>query len=272
MKNIHVIPTDKPSRLRINSKGKLILSNIAIGSKGETQHIYITSDEEIKEGIDQWYLDKVLNKPYNSGGAQYSSKQDVIILTTDEDLIKDSVQAINNEFLEWFVKNPSCEEVEVNDWLDDKGNIAFNGKLRYQIIIPNEEPEFIQINQDNPVTRGSTALVRNPKYQREMTQETLEEAAENYGNSIGNKNGTAQFDFIRGAKWQQERMYSEAIDLFIDEIKSEFKDDNWDYLEFIKERVLNNLKIKIMENWFKKRFKKLSKVPFNKEDVLKKII
>jgi hypothetical protein len=25
-----------------------------------------------------------------------------------------------------------------------------------------------------------------------------------------------------------------------------------------------------MENWFKKRFKKLSKVPFNKEDVLKK--
>jgi hypothetical protein len=23
------------------------------------------------------------------------------------------VQAINDEFLEWFVKNPSCEEVEV---------------------------------------------------------------------------------------------------------------------------------------------------------------
>ena len=42
-----------------------------------------------------------------------------------------------------------------------------------------------------------------------MSKETLEEAAENYGNSIGNKNGTAQFDFIRGAKWQTERMYSE---------------------------------------------------------------
>jgi hypothetical protein len=40
-------------------------------------------------------------------------------------------------------------------------------------------------------------------------KETLEEAAENYGNSIGNKDGTAQFDFIEGAKWQQERMYSE---------------------------------------------------------------
>jgi hypothetical protein len=42
-----------------------------------------------------------------------------------------------------------------------------------------------------------------------MKQETLEEAAEDYGNSIGNKDGTAQFDFIKGAKWQQERMYSE---------------------------------------------------------------
>jgi hypothetical protein len=42
-----------------------------------------------------------------------------------------------------------------------------------------------------------------------MNKETLEEAAENYGNNIGNKNGTAQFDFIKGAKWQAERMYSE---------------------------------------------------------------
>jgi len=40
-----------------------------------------------------------------------------------------------------------------------------------------------------------------------MNKETLEEAAENYGNNIGNKNGTAQFDFIKGAKWQAERMY-----------------------------------------------------------------
>jgi hypothetical protein len=48
-----------------------------------------------------------------------------------------------------------------------------------------------------------------------MNQETIEQAAENYGKDIGNKDGTAQFDFIRGAKWQSERMYSdeEVIDL-----------------------------------------------------------
>lgn len=28
------------------------------------------------------------------------------------------------------------------------------------------ESEFIQINQDNPVTKGSTNLIRNPQYQQ----------------------------------------------------------------------------------------------------------
>jgi len=113
MKNIHVLPTDKPSRLHLGNSG-LVLCDLNFSRNTiNGQNIYITSDEEIKEGVDQWYLDKVLNEPYNSGGAQYSSKQDVIILTTDQDLIKDGVQAIDDEFLEWFVKNPSCESVEV---------------------------------------------------------------------------------------------------------------------------------------------------------------
>ena len=119
MKNLHLIATDKPSfgkYLVINKKGELcIWSTDTMGSQItlNPQHIYITSDEEIKEGVDQWYLDKVLNEPYNSGGAQYSSKQNVIILTTDQDLIKDGVQSIDDEFLEWFVKNPSCEEIDI---------------------------------------------------------------------------------------------------------------------------------------------------------------
>ena len=131
MKNIHILQTDKPSRLSL-------MHNQLVFSKEycwNPQHIYITSDEEIKEGVDQWYLDKVLNKPYNSGGAQYSSKQDVIILTTDQDLIKDGVQAIDDEFLEWFVNNPNCEEVEI-----ERGYRGYN-LVNYKIIIPKEEPK-----------------------------------------------------------------------------------------------------------------------------------
>ena len=42
-----------------------------------------------------------------------------------------------------------------------------------------------------------------------MAQETLEEAAKAYAITIGNLDGSSEFDFIKGAKWQQEKMYSE---------------------------------------------------------------
>ena len=133
MKNIHIIPTDKPSRLHLGNSG-LVLCDLNFGKNTiSSQNIYITSDEEIKEGVDQWYLDKFLNKPYNSGGSQYSSKQDVIILTTDQDLIKDGVQAIDDKFLEWFVKNPSCKEVKTQLKLPWESS-----KDEYEIIIPQE--------------------------------------------------------------------------------------------------------------------------------------
>jgi hypothetical protein len=45
--------------------------------------------------------------------------------------------------------------------------------------------------------------------QNRMAKEPLEEAAENYSKTFIEDDGTAEVDFIAGAKWQQERMYSE---------------------------------------------------------------
>jgi len=48
MKKIHVLPTDKPSRLSILNSGKLNFgAEIMSSSNSKPQHIYITSDEEI---------------------------------------------------------------------------------------------------------------------------------------------------------------------------------------------------------------------------------
>jgi hypothetical protein len=141
MKNIFILPTDQPSRLYKNIDGEIGLTNIVFRQEdgfSQNQHIYITSSEEIKEGVNQWYLDKFLNKPMNSGGAQYGEKQNVIILTTDPTLITDGVQAIDDEFLEWFVKNPSCEFVEVNKKLVE---FPLTFKMMYKIIIPQDEPK-----------------------------------------------------------------------------------------------------------------------------------
>jgi len=155
MKNIHLLPTDKPSRLFYNKKDSIFtidndFENVIEEDWFQDYNIYITSDEEIKEGVNQWYLDKFLNKPRNSSGSQYGEKQNVIILTTDQDLIVDGVQAINDEFLEWFVKNPSCEEVEVEKVpYDGTKSIDKYWGGEYKIIIPKEEPKPKTLNNMN---------------------------------------------------------------------------------------------------------------------------
>ena len=192
MKNIHIIPTDKPSRLHYftaNKAGYYLYPNnelvIPNNPNCKNQNIYITSDEEIK---DSWVLNTHTNVVYflkGYYGIQPITKK--IILTTDQDLIKNGIQAIDDEFLEWFVKNPSCEEVIVTNLYGDFNPIKYD----YKIIIPKVEPK----------------------------QETLEEAAEKYVEDfdlsfydtveeipvkeLGKK------DFIEGAKCQQQNSYSE---------------------------------------------------------------
>jgi hypothetical protein len=107
MKNIHIISTDKPSRLWTNNlKRRLVLDEFP--SQHPTniaKNIYITSDEEIKEGDWHFKNDKMVTKSHIIDN---TCKK--IILTTDQDLINDGVQPIDDTFLEWFVKNPSCDK------------------------------------------------------------------------------------------------------------------------------------------------------------------
>jgi hypothetical protein len=157
MKNIHILPTDKPSRLFLK-ENTLLLNNRytlqRVFPKGKCQHIYITSDEEIKEG--DWYISILENEVYKATKetqnimsvanlietTTYKNTHFKIILTTDPDLIKDGVQAIDDVFLEWFVENSSCESVEVN--IMNKGYNKIKDipyQECYQIIIPKEEPK-----------------------------------------------------------------------------------------------------------------------------------
>ena len=156
MKNIHVIQTDKPSRLYINARYKHYefceLPRTSTAYK-KCHNIYITSDEEIMEG--DWFIrDGSIHKCFRvhktdiefltsidsvyCGSNTFWSKGfcKKIILTTDQDLIKDGVQAIDDEFLEWFVKNPSCESVEVDILWNDNENFTHDS---YELIIPKEE-------------------------------------------------------------------------------------------------------------------------------------
>lgn len=151
-KNIHVLPTDKPSRLHLIENILMITSNYKNSVCDGEVNIYITSDLEINDG--DWCM-------YKTGEIiQYLVKLNTdnlkkIILTTDQDLINNGVQKINDEFLEWFIKNPTCEKVEIRKEMympQSNGKIS-DGKITheisldpsqntlpyYKIIIPKEE-------------------------------------------------------------------------------------------------------------------------------------
>ena len=158
MRNLYLIPTDKPSRLvYLTKKGKEVFKDLRLFDRlmpnildSENQHIYITSDEEIQE--DNWVFECSLNwvfKSHKHGLPNYNPNKKKIILTTDPDLIKDGVQQISDEFLEWFVENPSCKSVEIDTYSKKIGvETDANGYREmdvfgkdYKIIIPQEEPK-----------------------------------------------------------------------------------------------------------------------------------
>ena len=212
MKNIHTLPTNKPSRLQKNKHNKLFLSEENKSySDCIIQNIHITNDEEIKEG-DYGILGKEVlsyHQMHKKWGMPQGKK---IILTTDADLVKDGVQAIPDEFLEWFVKNPSCEEVEVTYGVlkpfqsEDKG---------YLIHCPDnevlEEPkqdlekEMFELEQELDIPSNLRWHNSKPK------QETLEEVAERYYEDEVSINA-----FINGYKLAQEQildfLYSEITE------------------------------------------------------------
>ena len=218
MKNIRVLPTNKPSKLYF-WEDKLVFGRLA--TTPMNRNIYITSDEEIKEGDYVGY--PTLNNwvPVKYLGGDLTGGEKKIILTTDPDLIKDGVQAIDDEFLEWFINNPSCEWVEVNHF----GMCCSNQLIAqcincnqynpvYKIIIPKEPKQewtptqgeqvwikvfsnwssgtyigydttkHIHLVRENEEGGGnllsSSKILPYKSMPNEPKQETLEEAAENY--------------------------------------------------------------------------------------------
>jgi hypothetical protein len=183
------------------------------------KELFITSDEEIKDGDYAYYgagfMVQKVELGINISNLKAHKK---IILTTDQNLIKDGVQAIDDEFLKWFVKNPSCEEVEVEKDQYINNTISDTEVFTdYKIIIPKEEAKQHLID----MMQGDEEL----GLYNEHKQETLEEVNENkknlyYYKQVMNPYTVEEYSytayekgFIEGyqesTKWQDERMYSE---------------------------------------------------------------
>ena len=233
MKNLHLISTEKPSRLHLAYDKYYYLSVesfIQLDTKNyKSFNIYITNSKEIKEGVNQWYIDGFLNKPRNSSGSQYGEKQDIIILTTDQDLIKDGVQAIDDEFLEWFVKNANesgvpFDRCEVEDDTLTVGEMSKRPlgtrNHKYKIIIPKEEPkdvilgyktsldaqmlnsQYVYFSNPNAdkITSASTTSFKQETIDLEISDKEIENEAERYETVSGINS------FKEAIKWYREKL------------------------------------------------------------------
>jgi hypothetical protein len=206
MKNIHVLPTDKPSRLFVDiDDNKLKITQPLSGEYMMNQNIYITNDIEIKEGDCFLHPDNTVERASRNLDGRGVKK---IILTTDIDLIKDGVQAIDDKFLEWFVKNPNCEKIEIktrylHSYKTGENFISFSKtpefssrnmqcikiEPRYEIIIPQEEPkkmskltavEILELKLLGIVSFDSEVLRNKYKEQFKIAKAMEKEQSQNY--------------------------------------------------------------------------------------------
>ena len=203
MKNIHLLPTENPSSLFKDDFGRLIYS-INIDQEQnhfEPQNIYITNDEEIKEG--DWVFDLDVRKVVKADNLKVTTSKKSqcwyykkIILTTDQSL--DGVQAIDDEFLQWFVKNPSCESVEV---ILDEVSYVVEDNI-YKIIIPKEEPK-----QETLEEAKLRQLFKNRSNCYADTGRFENDGSYSEGEVIQAMDEDCFIKVIK--EWQAERMYSE---------------------------------------------------------------
>ena len=209
MKNIHTIEIPTLEIFGVMPYGKSEIQ-YQIECFLASLNVYITSNEYI--GL-SYYLDgDLVRKGVVDDKDYWEVRKDYkkIIMTTDPKLIKDGIQVIPNEFMEWFVKNPSCEEVEVKKGFADGSNYGYNF-LDYKIIIPKEEPK-----------QGTMSEAIKQVINNQLKQETFEEAAKshaiyelenNYKPTKESFKLACKRSFIQGAKWQQEQSNCELSEL-----------------------------------------------------------
>lgn len=181
MKNIFLIPTKETTKL---------------GNK----HLYIISFEEIKSG--DFIYDMKNNKILKAGNIEhcnYFKHINKIILTTDQELINEGVQPVDDNFLKWFKENPYYDFVSIYtvlqkrhglDWHDlpnKKSGNEIDGI--YRTINKIEIPEKLPIGNKNIEDAAHKWVFETNSHKWSNNDNT---AGDNYGS------------FLEGSKCQKQ--------------------------------------------------------------------
>jgi hypothetical protein len=229
MKNLHLIQTDKPSKLyhwvgndtyksgfRLRKLSDFCDEN---SIKTKNQHIYITNDEEIK---DKCYFINIsfntIHKTISKINSEYCKK---IILADDPDLIADGVQAIDDEFLEWFVKNPTCQFVDVNKIC--YGALTGFADAGYKIVIQKQEANYnmkqeildemkrIEEPKQQTAVEWLVEQTRKPEWHSLKRQDIWQQAKEIEKQQIIDAWNDGLFGSLRKGEDNSEQYYNETF-------------------------------------------------------------
>ena len=209
MRNIYILPTPNPSRIGYYTDPKdtqlyILSKGNKIGPKPNwnPQYIYITSGGEINVDSD-WIICSLSTAPIKAKdlvGMPILQKWYKIILTTDLNLIKEGVQSISDEFLEWFVKNPTTEYVDVEfkpvccNECDERLCYVEMGQQDPEYVI-NIPKTFEDVHEDN-AEKWRNNQDSNPLALTHKIIEKLEKAFRE-GKTIQSKSSGEWVDFVR---------------------------------------------------------------------------
>jgi hypothetical protein len=163
----------------------------AIISKNDSyinQHLYITGEEEIKEG--DWVYHYASNKLFKYDGRGLCVEVEKIIITTDQDLINDGVATLPQQ--ETFgSKGTDAKDVEKEMF-----------ELEQQLDIPN----YLRWYNRKPNEPRKTTSEKYKEYQDwlneppEISNEEIEKAAANHEPMV------TRSPYVNACKWYKEQL------------------------------------------------------------------
>lgn len=206
MKNIFILPTNKPSNLYLEDN-ILKIDNEVYGHGN--QFIYITDTEKFKK--DEWITDgieviKASSKVVEAQGLVTRRGWNKIVLTNDTSLIEDGVQTVDNLFLSFYAENP-VDYVELSS---ERINGSFcdvtdTYRYKYDIVFPQKE-EYSRLLSEFESLEGITSnmfdekdWLRFDRFVKSRQKEVLKEIMK-YDEELGLYEQTAEEETLAKIK------------------------------------------------------------------------
>ena len=226
-----ILPTNQQTKYLMvysdveKTKGKLILNGLKNDEYKEYQHLYIISDDEIKEG--DWFIND-LNQikkctsrdtegyiDFEGGFNTKPSSCKKIIATTDTSLYTHQKETVSLPERVFYLPQPSQQFIEKFIEEYNRGNVITDVLIEYELI-SNEEYFGNTVNPDDDVPYFDEKLKINPKDNtitiKKVKDSWNREEVIEFGNKVKEycKNGwkldSLHMVFFEWDKWIEENL------------------------------------------------------------------